>query len=389
MIRGDVLEVMGLVDDQPLVGGKHRRLIPVVGGLPHGEVGGQQMVIDHHDVGLRRPASRLEHEAAIEVRAPDAGAEVGLGRDLVPDLARRRGRQVRERAVAGVGRPGRDVEQFLQLVGLQQRLLRAGRAVEPRQAEVVAPSLQERVGRDVLVVAQRPAQQRQVLADELLLQVDGVRAHDRPLAVRPGPRQGRDEVGERLPHPGPRLEHQHATLVVRVDEVGREVALALAILVAAQRLRDGSPLAQQRDHVERIDRRAHGRRRHLDDDVEPARCIVHDREAHPVVVEPGRDRQVRARRLEVARGMVVDEQLARLRHPGERKHGVERPARDGPGGGDHPCRVDRRDERDLVAAGRRDLASDHVGRGGGEAIGQVFSSFFFAAGKRTLLRMSR
>ena len=84
----DVLEVMRLVEHQPLVGRQHRRLLPVVLGLPHREVGGEQVMVHHHDVGLRRPPAGAEEEAAVEVRALEPGAEVRLGAHLVPDLRR-------------------------------------------------------------------------------------------------------------------------------------------------------------------------------------------------------------------------------------------------------------------------------------------------------------
>ena len=68
MRGGDVLEVMRLVEDQPPVRRQHRRLLPVVLRLAHREVGGEQVMIHHDDVGLGRAAPRPEEEAAVEVR---------------------------------------------------------------------------------------------------------------------------------------------------------------------------------------------------------------------------------------------------------------------------------------------------------------------------------
>ena len=65
----DVLEVVRLVEHEPLVRRQHRRLFPVVLGLADREVGGEQVVVHHHDVGLRRPAAGPEQEAAVEVAA--------------------------------------------------------------------------------------------------------------------------------------------------------------------------------------------------------------------------------------------------------------------------------------------------------------------------------
>ena len=57
VVGGDVLEMMALVQHQPLVGRQHRGLVPVFLGAPHREIGGQQMVIHHHDVGFARRAA--------------------------------------------------------------------------------------------------------------------------------------------------------------------------------------------------------------------------------------------------------------------------------------------------------------------------------------------
>ena len=101
-VRGrHVLEMMGLVEDQPLVRRQHGRFLPIVRGLPHREVGGKEMVVDHHDVRLGGPASRLEKKALIEVRTLDAGTEVRFRTNFVPDLAGRLHRQVAQRAIRG------------------------------------------------------------------------------------------------------------------------------------------------------------------------------------------------------------------------------------------------------------------------------------------------
>ena len=76
-------------------------------------------MIDDNDIGLRGTAARLEYEAAIEVRAAQARAEIRFGRHFVPHFARRRYRKVEkesssrsdvvseEAAETGAGRPGR------------------------------------------------------------------------------------------------------------------------------------------------------------------------------------------------------------------------------------------------------------------------------------------
>jgi hypothetical protein len=87
--------------------------------------------------------------------------------------------------------------------------------------------------------------------------------------------------------------------------------------------------------------------------------------------------------------MVVEQHLAALGDAGERQHAVHRAPRDRAGAEQDARVIDGRDEGDLLATGRANFTPDRVPDRGREAIVQVFSSFFFAAGKRTLLRMSR
>src|SRR5206468_6714836 len=98
---------------------------------------------------------------------------------------------------------------------------------------------------------ERARQNRQVLADELLLQVDGVGGADRTLAVLARPQQRGREVPERLAAAGPGLEQRDAAVVVNVRDVRRHVALTGTILEAAQRARDGAALGEQARDVHR------------------------------------------------------------------------------------------------------------------------------------------
>ena len=88
--------------------------------------------------------------------------------------------------------------------------------------------------------------------------------------------------------------------------------------------------------------------------------------------------------------MVVEQQLAADRDPGKGEHGVHRPARDDPRVDDQSVGVEARHERHFPPASARDLGAQQLADGGREALdAHVFSSRFFAAGKRTLLRISR
>ena len=88
VIGGDVLEMVGLVEDDALVRREDRRFLPVVRRLAHREVGREQMVIDHHHVGLSGLPTRRKEETPGVERALEARAEIGLGAHLVPHFRR-------------------------------------------------------------------------------------------------------------------------------------------------------------------------------------------------------------------------------------------------------------------------------------------------------------
>ena len=241
----------------------------------------------------------------------------------------------------------------------------------------------------MLVGRERAPEQRQVLADELFLQVDGVGADDGALAVGARPGQRRHQVCERLADAGARLEQEDAAVVVAVRDVGGHVPLGGPVLVLPEHRRHRTPLAQGVHHVEGVD--AHGglRARDLDDHVQLGHLVVDDAEADAAVVKPRRDVEVGAGGLEPAARMVVQQHLAALGGAGEREHGIHRAPGDGPGAGDHAVAVHLRHERDLPAPRRGDLRGEVGPDARGDPLAHVLSSFFFAAGKRTLLRISR
>src|SRR5205085_4798061 len=143
------------------------------------------------------PPAGLEHEAAVEVRALEPGAEVRLRGDRVPHVATRLVRQLRERPVARAPGPRRQRLELGTALVLEQRGRLLARLIETREADVVPPSLEQREGGGVLAAPERAGQDRQVLADELLLEVDGVGRDDGALAVLARPHEGGHEVRER------------------------------------------------------------------------------------------------------------------------------------------------------------------------------------------------
>ena len=348
------------------------------------------MMVDYDDVRLRRATPSLKQETAVEVRALEAGAQVRLRRHRVPHVAARLVRQVGERAVAGAGGPrGEGVELSAPLV-LEQRVLLLPRLVEPRQADVVPPALEEREARRVVAGAERAGQNGQVLPDQLLLEVDRVGRDDGPLAVLARPHERRDEVSVRLPHPSPRLEHPHAALVVEISDVRRHVTLGGPVLEAAEGARHRSTRGQKRRDVDRVDPRGRARPHALHDHVAVGHVVVDDPEPHAAVVQPGRHREIGAGRLEHAARVVVEQQLAAYGDAGQGEHGVHGAARHHPRLDDQAIGVGSRHERDLAPVRGGDFGAQQLAHRRRETLrAHVLSSRFLAAGKSTLLRISR
>ena len=347
-------------------------------------------MIDDDDVRLGGAAPRLEHEATLEVRALESRAQVRLGGHRVPHVVGRLVGQVRQAAVGAATRPRRYRLELGRRVGLEQRARRAARLLEPREAHVVPPALEQRERRRVLAGRERPRQRGEVLADQLLLEIDRVGRDDRALAVGARPRERGHQVGERLPHAGARFEQRHAAVVVGVGDVRGHVALAGAVLERAQRLCGRPARRQQAGDRHSIEARRRPRPRHLDHDVELGHLVVHDAEADAAVVQARRDGEVRARGLEHAAGVVVEEQLAALGNAREREHRVHGAA------GGHARRHDRAvpvepgDERHFTAVRPADLRAQQLANGRGEPLRtHVLSSRFLAAGNSTLLRTRR
>jgi hypothetical protein len=178
--------VVRLVEDDIVVVWQDARLRL---GLAEHEVAQIERVVDHDQVGVRGGAARLVVEAAIVVAALLAAAGVLVRRDLVP--GRIRERQLGHVARVGLAGPlGEAPEQWvhhMKEVGLG--------GVEVLATEIVAAALHEHGMHFGL--RQQPLDKRNILLNELGLEVDGMRGDNRHLAASRGP-EGGDEIPERL-----------------------------------------------------------------------------------------------------------------------------------------------------------------------------------------------
>ncbi len=166
------------------------------------QVGEQQVVVDHHQIGLLRRAPRLDDEAFAERGA--VGAEAVLGGRGHARPQRRILRHLGQfGAIAGRRARRPDVDR-LQLGDL----FAAGetpflpRLLEPVQAQVVRAALQQRRAD---ARAEDAAHLRQVAMEQLVLQRLGAGRDDHA----PARRQRGHEIGEGLPGAGAGLGDEH------------------------------------------------------------------------------------------------------------------------------------------------------------------------------------
>ena len=322
--------------------------------------------------------------------ALEPGAEVGLGSDRVPHLRRRLILQIRQAAVARLRRPGGQGLELRRPLVLEQRALGVARLLQARETDVVPPALQERERRRMVARAERAGEDRQVLADELLLQIDGVGGDDGALAVLACPAERGREVREGLPHARARFQQRDATVVVGVRDIRRHVALARPVLEGPERAGHRTLRGEQPRDIERIGPRGRARARAFDHDVAVRDRVVHDGEAHSPVVQPGGHAQVGTRGLEHAARVVVQQQLPSLGDPRQREHRVHRAARHRARLHEDAVRIGARHERHLAPVRRGDLRAHQLTDRRRQALdAHVLSSRFFAAGNSTLLRMRR
>lgn len=165
MLGGHVLQVVGLIQYQVTMGRQHQ--------LARAQVGDEQGVIDHHQVGLGgRPARRL-YVTLLPAWAVGTPAVIAVRPHQRPQLLPPGG-QVELGFVTGTGcpQPGHHPGLPARLLPIQEDAPGAAQLLPLVQAEVVGPSLDHGHPEGQF---QALADQGDVLFHQLLLQVDGVR----------------------------------------------------------------------------------------------------------------------------------------------------------------------------------------------------------------------
>src|SRR4051794_13339638 len=237
VLRGDVFELVRFVDDGVVA----RRNHLAEAALSHRRVRAQQMMVDDDEVGFSGALPHARDEAVIEARALAPQAVLAGGRDLRPER-KILGQVIHLGAIAGLGL-ARPVVDHLDRDGILARSDRRAVAqrVELVQAEIIATSFHVRGGERY---AKRVAENREVLEEDLLLQVLRAGRDENPVAAE---NRG-DQIRERLASAGTRLGEEDAAVREHVRYRGGHGELRWTRFESLERSRQRAPWREDGVH---------------------------------------------------------------------------------------------------------------------------------------------
>ncbi len=241
VLRRHILDLMRFVHDER----RARRNHLAVRARAHRRIGAQQVMVDDHDVRLRRALAHQRDMAIAVARALGAETGVRVGRDLLPQR-KVFGQVAQLGAVAGCRGPGpvlnhreedRSFGRFEESAGF-----RRFKRLKAMEAQVVRAAFhQRRRERD----AQRLAQCRQILEEDLFLKILGAGGHQRAL---PAEDRG-DEVREGLARAGTGFGEQRAAALDDAAHGRGHLPLPVARLEAGERLRQRTRVREHHGDV--------------------------------------------------------------------------------------------------------------------------------------------
>ena len=168
--RGGLLDVVRLVEDHAAKRRKNGRVIEAGCREAEGEIREQEVVVGHQDLRRGRLPARFQDKASLPMCASQSQAGVRLRAYAGPAFLLRIEGEVRPASRFRGARPLLDC-QNLRVPLLEEAHLIKG-LVQPMKAQVVpAPLHEDHLG----VFSEDALDERDVLVQELLLEIDGVR----------------------------------------------------------------------------------------------------------------------------------------------------------------------------------------------------------------------
>ena len=225
-VRRGILEPVSLIHDQVVVFGQHLAEI----GLAHDQVRHQQVMVHDQDLAGMRPLPQGRQVTLLVVGTAAADAVVGNGRDAAP-IVGRSPESTNFVAVSGLRllRPGGDPPEVGGAPGIELQVPRGLELLPLQATEIVLPALHAGHRH---AASQNALKLGKVLVEELVLKIPRRRRDHDPLTAE----QRRDEIGERLPDSGPRLDHQRPVPTQRLFDPRRHLHLSGPVFEAGQRL---------------------------------------------------------------------------------------------------------------------------------------------------------
>lgn len=214
--------------------------------VAQGQIGEEEMVVDHHHVGGHGLAAGLHDMTGVVLAALAAQAVVAGGGDQGDDLgALVQTFEFADVAAAGGLSPGLDARQRPHRIAVRQSGALSGQH-QPVPAQVAGPPLEQRHGHRQL---QDVAQPGQIAEEELVLQALRGRADQGAAAGQ----QHRQQIGVGLAHAGARLRHQGLAPLDGLGHGLRQPVLRLArheaVVGMGQWPFDGQSFADRRDQI--------------------------------------------------------------------------------------------------------------------------------------------
>ena len=257
--RGHLFKGVRFVEDQEVV----REKVAFIAFLllfQSAEQHEEQGVINHHHVGREQPPARLLEETTRILSAGLRGADVRFAANLCPDLWIGLERQIAQRAVDRCARPVGEPGEIALLGRVEKFVRTLHRALQPARTKIILPAFHE-CGLEL--DRQNLFHDRDVLVQQLFLEVDRVGRNDRLLLFLDREKGRRNEVGKRFAYAGPGLYYEVALFLQRLRD-GRRHRLLLRPILKVTRPGEQAVLGKNRPHSldkiapERIFERDHG-----------------------------------------------------------------------------------------------------------------------------------
>jgi hypothetical protein len=222
MLRGDILQRVGFIEDHKVIGKEVSLLLEVIFGVKSPHEGEKEGVVDDHDRSeLRLDAGLLKKAFGIR-SARAGGTDMGFAADLMPDFGIRGEPEVGEGSVFGLLRPFPDPFQLFGL-GFKKEIAGISHCPFESTGTKIVLAAFEKDGGEILV--EDLSGEGDILMEKLLLKIDRMGRDDRFLVLTARVEDGGDQIPETLADPGPRFDDEGVLIFEGFGDGSRHLLL--------------------------------------------------------------------------------------------------------------------------------------------------------------------